>query len=1093
MPSAAFGAALLTLTLATPATATPAAPRPAATGAPVAGTAPTRPVTLITGDRVAVRPGGGISVHPGPGRSRMTFHTQRSRDAIVVIPRDAVRPLAEGRLDERLFHVRTLLAGNEARRSDAVRVIVTPPAGRRLDRAALAARPGRAVRPLAAIGGLGVTAAGGRAAGELWRDLTAGTARGSVGRVWLDGLRRVSLDHSVPQTGAPAAWRAGFDGAGVRVAVLDTGVDATHPDLAGRVVAARSFGTDTGDPAVDTEGHGTHVAATVAGSGAAGGSRRGMAPGARIVNGRVCDGSYCEDSAILEGMHWAVAEQGARVVNLSLGADDLPGTDPLEQAVNELTARHGALFVVAAGNSGGLGMVGSPSTADSALSVAAVDRAGDVARFSAKGLREDGAVKPEIAAPGVEINAARSGHSPGSGPYVSMSGTSMATPHVSGAAALLAQQHPDWTGAQLKTALVSHARPTDGVPVHAQGAGQVDVARAIGAGVQPLAPSVNFPRQEWPHDDDRPVGAPLAYRNPGPAPVTLALRLDMATADGRAASPGMFTLSTDRLTIAPGATAEVAVRADTRIDGALGDFAGAVTATAGDSTLRTPVGLQRDSERYDIRVTAVDRTGRPGNGVAFVTDAQGGTRLVVARAADQGPTTRLAKGTYTVLGASVSAAGDDDSGAWLAIPAFTVARAGVLALDARPARPIDVRVPHADSEPATLYLDTLLTDRPNPVSISTLYVSADDTPMYTAQLGPDRDARALRSMLHVERASGEAHDRRARPYRYHLAWQFDRRFPTGFDRDVAGAELAVLTTDVADLGAGSGYRGVAAEWSADQGGLMFIGSRAPRPVMLTEYFYSGTPRLRWHGATWEGDDPGDFLAEYQGAPLRYRAGRSYFEQWNRGVLAPALGPDQPAVGQLGNVMGVNAGALHFDGARRVGTTRGTGTITLRRDGRLIGESTDSMVEFPVPPGAGRYQLDVTARRPDLTIGTETRLRWTYALAPGGDDEPVFAPVTAVRYAPALDSANSTAAGRTITVPVRVEKQLAATRLGAVTVQLSYDDGRTWTDVELTGRNGRYSYTTTNPAAAGFASLRATVADRAGNTTEQTILRAYRIR
>ncbi|WP_231648290.1 S8 family serine peptidase [Saccharothrix sp. NRRL B-16348] len=251
-------------------------------------------------------------------------------------------------------------------------------------------------------------------------------------KVWLDGIRKPSLDRSVAQIGAPTAWQAGYTGQGVKVAVLDSGVDQTHPDLAGQEVAERNF---TDDPdTTDRVGHGTHVAATIA---SAGEKYRGVAPDARILDGKVCS-LDCSESWILAGMQWAV-DQGADVINVSLGGTDTPGLDPLEEAVNTLSAQSGTLFVIAAGNSGRPGTVGSPGSADAALTVGAVDRQDGIAEFSSRGPRlGDGAVKPDITAPGVDIVAAKAatgsiGVPVGDG-HVAVSGTSMASPHVAGAA-----------------------------------------------------------------------------------------------------------------------------------------------------------------------------------------------------------------------------------------------------------------------------------------------------------------------------------------------------------------------------------------------------------------------------------------------------------------------------------------------------------------------------------------------------------------------------------------------------------------------------------------------------------------------------------
>src|SRR6185312_3470355 len=212
-------------------------------------------------------------------------------------------------------------------------------------------------------------------------------------KVWLDrkvrataltgGAKPAGLDRNLDQIDAPQAWKAGYTGKGVRVAVLDTGADFTHPDLAGRVVERADFTAEGGD-AVDHNGHGTHVASTIAGTGAAAhGQRRGVAPDAGLVIGKVLDdhGSGA-DSGIIAAMEWASTR--ADVINMSLGgseADD--GSDPLSLAVDRLSTSTGVLFVIAAGNSGA--QISSPGSATSALTVGAVDRDDKLADFSSRG------------------------------------------------------------------------------------------------------------------------------------------------------------------------------------------------------------------------------------------------------------------------------------------------------------------------------------------------------------------------------------------------------------------------------------------------------------------------------------------------------------------------------------------------------------------------------------------------------------------------------------------------------------------------------------------------------------------------------------
>lgn len=158
--------------------------------------------------------------------------------------------------------------------------------------------------------------------------------------------------------------------------------------------------------------------------------------------------------------------------------------------------------------------IGAPASTDAALAVGAVDKTDAMADFSSRGPRlGDGAVKPDLVAPGVAVTAARAG-----GGHVAMDGTSMAAPHVSGAAALLAEEHPNWTGQQLKAALIGSTTPVAGTE-YDQGAGRVDVARAITQTVTATPANLGLGVVAWPHTDA--VEKPLTYHNDGPADVTL--------------------------------------------------------------------------------------------------------------------------------------------------------------------------------------------------------------------------------------------------------------------------------------------------------------------------------------------------------------------------------------------------------------------------------------------------------------------------------------------------------------------------------------------------------------------------------------------
>ncbi len=243
----------------------------------------------------------------------------------------------------------------------------------------------------------------------------------------------------------------------------------------------------------------------------------------------------------MAAMEWA-AENGADVVNMSLGGGPTDGTDPVSQLVNTLTAEYDTLFVIAAGNRGdprlGNEQVGSPAAADAALAVGAVTKDDQIAYFSSRGPRVgDGAVKPEITAPGQSIVAARAEGTSMSGAvhigedYTTISGTSMATPHVAGAAALLAQAEPDLTGPALKDVLVSTAAD-GGHQWFAQGTGRTDVPAAIDAEVYASA-AANVGRLTTGQTGD----SDIVYTNTGDADVTLELALAVTDMDGGQVGP----------------------------------------------------------------------------------------------------------------------------------------------------------------------------------------------------------------------------------------------------------------------------------------------------------------------------------------------------------------------------------------------------------------------------------------------------------------------------------------------------------------------------------------------------------------------------
>ena len=311
-----------------------------------------------------------------------------------------------------------------------------------------------------------------------------------VVRIYEDLPVHAYLDTSMAQTGVPKLWQEGLDGSGVRIAIVDTGIDTAHPDFQGRIA---EVGDLTGEGPEDHHGHGTHCAGIAAGAGAAsGGKYRGAAPKATIYAAKVLrsDGQGMM-SDVMAGIEWAV-ERGVQVISLSLGGPGpCDGSDALCETCDAAWER-GIVVVAAGGNEGPSPYtVGSPGCAKNVITIGAVNSQDRVAGFSSRGPTSDGRVKPDVAFPGVDIVSARAaGTSLGhvvDQYYTSASGTSMATPHAAGVCALLLQAEPKLTPGQVKTRLLSTAVDLHTSP-YAQGSGRADAYRARHTEAPPSPP-----------------------------------------------------------------------------------------------------------------------------------------------------------------------------------------------------------------------------------------------------------------------------------------------------------------------------------------------------------------------------------------------------------------------------------------------------------------------------------------------------------------------------------------------------------------------------------------------------------------------------
>ncbi|AQZ64497.1 peptidase S8 and S53, subtilisin, kexin, sedolisin [[Actinomadura] parvosata subsp. kistnae] len=1077
-------------------------------------------VTLISGDRIEVTRHG-HRVIPASGRE-VTFTQQVRGGHLYVIPSDARPLLAAGSLDQRLFDVTQLLQWGYGDAGHADLPLIAE---------GLDIRGARKIRSLA---GLGMTALRVPKAevAATWRDLTAASARtatgngGKAGKLWLDGRRAYTLDRSVEQIGATQAWKQGLTGKGVTVAVLDSGYDPDHPDLKDVVTQSRNF---TDDPDVrDTLGHGTHVASIVAGAGE---KYRGVAPDAKLAIGKVGTEAGPTDSAVLAGMEWAAFEVKAKVVNMSFGSGDTPDLDPLERAVNELSERTGTLFVAGAGNDGTWAPVLSPGSVDAALTVGAVDREGRVAEFSSRGPREgDHAVKPDLTAPGVGIVAARLG-----GGHIAYDGTSMAAPHVAGAAAILAQRHPDWTGARLKAALVGSARPTPGATPYEQGTGQTDLVRALAQDVtaDPANLWVRFP---WNDPGDRVATRTLTYANAGATPITL----------GLAAEGETLRLAASTIEVPAGGTASVTLTIDAR-GRPTGDHPGMITATAGRTVVRTPAGAFVEPESYDVTVRALDRQGRPVDAAAQLYDAGTGTirQLMLAGGATK---VRLPEGDYRLY----ADIGQARAGITFAhLPLRVDGADQEVTVDARQAVPVTVTL-----------------DDPAATQLRGTAVELSRGPWATSVV----TSRTLADGVYVVPARDEALTFRVRT-RWTGFYDLVQTHTGGLPDDPAYRIRRQDLQTVTDTYRGAGVAATGTPLSAPGIGaspLLMSWDDVELPGTRTHH---RTPGLGWIGGLQVGDSEvtgpnpagGVWNAAVTGpsAPAGHRTGNEVtfqagalfadsgggfgdgggggaFRDGGGGFGDSGGGAFRDGGGGFGDGGGAfrdggggfgDGGGAFRDGGGGFGDAGGgevrdgdkgfrdgsegvrdggrgwgrsgtddaaTGTATLSSGGRVLAEAGLSAclsagpceLRAVLPAKAAAYTLSTSMRRqvPYSALSTEVTAEWRFRSASTPERRPL--PLMAVRYAPdGLDELSRAERGSVTRMPMWAEG--AAVR--SVRLEASADDGRTWRPVPVKASGKGWLATVRNPGEPGFVSLRAEATGSSGTTLTQTVIRAYAVK
>ncbi|GAB3433437.1 S8/S53 family peptidase [Flindersiella endophytica] len=794
-------------------------------------------------------------------------------------------------------------------------------------------------------------------------------------------------------------------------------------------------------------------------------------------------------------MEWAVAQQ-ARIICVALTA--LPtDNDPFEPVVDRLSRSSGALFVIAGGNAGPRRYtVTSPGTASEALTVAATNRDQSTADFSSAGpVRGDFASKPDIAAPGRGIVAARAADGKIGAPvgkyYSTLSGTSTAAAHVAGAAAILAQQQPTWNAGLLKTALMGTAKLPVNESVYRQGAGFLDVARAVGQKEFALESSLSA-YVRWPYSR---TTRTLTYRNPSATALTLSLRFEPRDQNGNPAATGVLALPS-KVTVPPRGTAGVALTIDATKSKPALQYQGRITATANGVVVRTPVSVTLEPESYEVSLAIIDRNGTP------IVDGTTGqfadllylTDLTTHREYVPVPknglwVTRVPRGAYSLATHVLTpTAGGPPSSTLLAEPRIAVTAPVTLTLDAREGRRSKATVDSADAR--TTSVGTALYERSG--NSSWLHLVQLSDPAVEPEAYVVSTPRTSHFVLFVLYQQMAAPDRT-----YELLQWEESVIPEDPVYRVHDWELS----DQAILLGTQNVKGVGqlGRWGfvGPGGGEFAFASAYPVKLPsarrhLASPHHMGGPLIDW--AT----DLNANLATDTPAYFEYVEPRSYQASYPASVKlsTAAFSPQGHGIHLTDGWLGLDFGPFNSSGGGLITTSPGgsNGGITLKRNGVTVATSTNPYhISLGNTSGTATYTAIMRAGRSTPWPGYVPRVSgtWTFQSTRPADWSTAL-PILSTRVSGAFDLWGRAPAGRKF--PLTLDVNGTAATIANATVRISYDDGKNWTAVPVNHATGEWIATVTHPAVAksAWVSLRVVVTDSQGNTGGWTAIRSYKI-
>jgi hypothetical protein len=531
---------------------------------------------------------------------------------------------------------------------------------------------------------------------------------------------------------------------------------------------------------------------------------------------------------------------------------------------------------------------------------------------------------------------------------------------------------------------------------------------------------------------------------------------------------------------------------------------------------KPPPRLHTAEDTHSLTVDLLDRNGMPAqnfSGVLVDLDAE--DEFPVEYFLEQSSSQLdLPAGRYLLDAQITTVTATGEEIARLFQPLIVLDRDTTITVDSRVAQPIDITVPEASAELAAgqIYVRRFVdgvSEYGGGLWLSSLHN------VFTAQIGPDVPAEELEVYVDAQWAKPSGlpeYELRFlnTPYVYALMWR-EPEFPTGLSRTVTDAELATVSSQQFASGAGTRSSFELRGYGGDGGRTVPGQYRFDLPATVALHVSPGD--VYWDATLFELAPPFDtgpntVLNMLSGAGRSYTAGGSYRETWNSGVLGPRFldwlrpSPDYeepqvwPWFARKGDLMAVGAPML-ADSTGNGHYWEPLGGVTnlrtaLYRDGELISELPwFGHINAYVDPAPAAYRLESSLERPLASVSTKVSAAWTF---PSGHvSEGVAAlPVSTIGFAPAVDMDNKLTWKPEYVVPVTVQRQAgsAAGPVKTLTVDVSVDDGQTWTRTRLIRVTQTRWLAVVRTPAASHVSLRASSTDTAGNTVEQTITRAY---